>query len=103
MNKAQKNVVIVGLVIAALMGLFPPWENSVYDNGHKITIAQGHEFIVTPPLGENRKGKPYPDNYQSDLTVSVDWDRLLLQWVIVFFLTAGAWVMAQSMLEKDQP
>ena len=68
MNKNQKIVVVIGLVIIVLMGLFPPWK-MIFGG---TPMALGYEFLFSPPGIAN-----------------VDSLRLLVQWLGVCIVVGG--------------
>ena len=67
LSKTQKTILIIGVVIIILMGLFPPWAST--EGIHKMTL--GYAFIAT------RHYTP----------AELDISRLCVQWIMVIFAT----------------
>ncbi|MBI4027691.1 MAG: hypothetical protein HY360_22075 [Verrucomicrobia bacterium] len=81
MNKKQKIVIRLAVLIAALLGLFPPWVQTY----HHVQVGYSrvptrYAFIGTPPSPQS--GGPY-------YGVQVDLTRLLLQWFVVVLIAGG--------------
>lgn len=69
-NEKQKTILIIGVIIIILMGLFPPWARILSGEGlRKMTF--GYAFIAAPP----------------DHRVALDISRLFVQWIMVIFAT----------------
>ncbi len=50
MNRSQKRVAVLGLVLLALLGLFPPWTQSVTAlTGFHKEVPLAYGFILSPP------------------------------------------------------
>ena len=80
MNEKQKAILVMGIIIIILMGLFPPW---VYT--HYGTYSE-YSFIATPPEGRG--------------IVKLDSSRLVLQWIVVL-IAAGLGVFLTSTQNKE--
>ncbi|HEY6072398.1 MAG TPA: hypothetical protein VIV15_03165 [Anaerolineales bacterium] len=79
MNKKQKYILLVGLSIFALMGLFPPWYFGF--EGSVVVIRPGpYAFIFSPPTYKpfGVEGAP-----------RIDTSRLMVQWAIVVGVCFG--------------
>lgn len=77
MNAKQRKLLQVGIVVAVLMGVFPPWMDSFsYEQLHSQG-AGGYAFIFDPPKAEILH------------TVSIDLSRLVVQWVVVALAVGG--------------
>jgi hypothetical protein len=77
MNPKQKELLLIGVVFMLLMGLVPPWSIMIdYENIH-VKRPTEYRLIFDPP---ESKGV---------ISVSVDLDRLLVQWVAVGFVIVG--------------
>jgi polyferredoxin len=81
MNKKQKKVIWIGLIIFILMGLFPPWIDDVEcfnpssepsHSGGTVFVTRSYGFLFIPPRG----------------MAFVDLTRLLVQWLLVIAVTA---------------
>ena len=79
LNDKQRKVVIVGVLLFVLMGLFPPW-TYMYDwqSIHREKPA-GYALIISPP-GPEENGIPYG--------VRIDISRLIVQWLIIAAATS---------------
>ena len=72
LSSAQKKVVAVGLVIIAIMGLFPPWRATIRHDGSYRSRPCGYSFILISPGSAS--------GFES---VQIDFSRLILQWLVV--------------------
>jgi hypothetical protein len=92
MNKNQKKVIMAGLVVIVLMGLFPPWVHTVHVKEIKIDRAGSYGFLFSPPVPAH---KTLPlENFWG---VRLDVSRLLIQWILVVMIVCGLVVF----LKKD--
>lgn len=66
----------IGIALIVAMGLYPPWQ----EIGGNPT---GYGFLYSPPLT--------PGHF-----LKLDWSRLLLQWSLIGFVTAGLLASAQT-------
>ena len=80
MNRNQKIVVIIGLVIIVLMGLFPPWKLSYQG----LSVAKGYSFFAISPA----------------YNTNVDSSRLLVQWLGVCIVVGGIVLILKKKDEK---
>lgn len=86
MNSKQRIVILAGMVVAVLIGLFPPWDY-VYDYTRMgiFGIARiepaGYHLIFLPP-------NP-PVSYSAKLSIA----RLLIQWVILGIAVTGTFFL----------
>jgi hypothetical protein len=67
-------LLVAGLGVAVLMGLFPPWLYTVDAPGFTSSDPAGYSFIAAPP--SRRFSRPI-DGVRFDVT------RLLVQWTLV--------------------
>jgi hypothetical protein len=79
MNRNQKIVVVIGLVIIVLTGLFPPWKATIQGT----TILRGYFVIFKPP----------------DPLSYVNSSRLLVQWIGVCIVVGG---LVLILKDKDE-
>jgi hypothetical protein len=92
MNKAQRLIIVAGLVAASLLALYPPWEESIEYMGLKQGTRLGHAWVFEAP-----------EPSRSNLTSSVDHERLYLYWAVVGFVTAALVVIAASRPSRKRP
>lgn len=83
MNKKQKKILWIGIIIIALTGMFPPYNYEVGFGGKKQV---SYDFFLSPP-------------YHS--SAELDFARLTIQWIIVAVVTAGALYSASG--DKANP
>jgi hypothetical protein len=78
MNKKQKYILLLGLFLIALMGLFPPWNFNF--EGSVVVRPGPYAFIFSPPTYKifSVEGAPRIDTF-----------RLLVQWAVVVTLCSG--------------
>ena len=76
MNSEQKIVLLIGIVIFALMGIFPPWVQyyyrSIHGNAKRIQPIE-YAFLGQPP----------------NKLCQIDTSRLYVQWSVVAVTTGG--------------
>lgn len=89
MNKKQIIVLWIGIIVIVLMGLFPPWTlNGEAASVFLVSLRDStsirqydfpmYRFILTPPKTLNVA-----------FLLRIDFNRLLLQWIMVAVITAG--------------
>jgi hypothetical protein len=71
MPRRVTTVLLVGIAVEVVMGLFPPW---VFPSNWSGPNAWRYGFLFDPP----------------PLAVDPDMTRLVTQWLVVAFATAGA-------------
>jgi len=72
LNVKQRKILIIGVVLIIVMGLFPPW---TYTYKYRTTYSEspaGYGFIATPPRGDGQSQG-----------VKLDISRLILQGIII--------------------
>ena len=79
MNKKQKYILLVGILIFVLMGLFPPW-NFSFKGSVVVTRTGPYAFIFSPPTY-----KPYG----VEGAPRIDTSRLMVQGAIVVGVCCG--------------
>ncbi len=86
MNKPQRIVLSVGLIIVALMAIYPPWTSTLNGNSgihHERPHSYGLIF--------------YPPETKHDLAiygVKIDFGRLAVQMLSVISITAVAFILS---------
>ena len=99
MNVVSRNMLFAGLVVVALMALFPAWvrceirwiqrPNSNTFEGAAYHRSAEYAFVLTPPTTAD----------QTDASF-IDLPRLAIQWAVVAAVTAG--VLAWSGRKKGE-
>lgn len=91
MNPRQRWVLVAGLLVLALMFLFPPWR------GGGEELLGGCGPIWNPPHGEVRS---YSTGYAAKEVVrkwrahSLNWERLFMQGAFVVLVTGAVFLWA---------
>jgi hypothetical protein len=84
---ARPTVVAAGLVLVLGMTLYPPWALQIRSEaGHVLSTTYKYGWLFTPPT---------PDGDTSTIA-TVDWSRLLLEWVVAGIAIAGVVYLIQS-------
>lgn len=90
MNSKQRKVIIIGIILVVLCGLFPPFEGS--NSISSVKIYMGYHFLFSQPSKEEVQyatgniGRHYPPPlYSSNIITS----RILIQVLIIVVLTVG--------------
>ncbi len=76
MENRRKIIISISLVVIILMGLFPPWVEKLKTKDLQLERPLGYGFILSPPEPSN-----------SNFSISIDFSRLFLQWVILILIT----------------
>jgi hypothetical protein len=89
MKAKQKQVLMTGIAVAVMMGVFPPWTDTFFfDSGAQGRIQSQaparYSFILVPPQA--------PEQVQMFHTFTIDIGRLFVQWVIVALAVGGGLV-----------
>lgn len=92
MHKTQQLVVLAGIILVFLMGIFPPW--SYVDEG-KAGRPMGYAPIWKPPVERQTDtaeflGIKLKLDVQSEKANTIDFSRLIMQITIMFAVTGGA-------------
>lgn len=88
-NKKQRTILIVGIVVMILMGLFPPWTATYNYKSQHSQHPRGYAFIATPP-----HFTLYPIGSSG---IVLDISRLSLQWIVVLLATGlGVFLSGRS-------
>jgi hypothetical protein len=81
LNYIQRRTIIGGVVVLALMVMFPPWREVLRSHNYNIERPVGYHFIANPPKDA---GGPWG--------AEIDMPRLLIPMLVVAVAT-GAGVM----------
>jgi hypothetical protein len=90
LNKNQKIVLWVALGIIVLMGLFPPWINTMNISNKNLSsnlikeFAAGYHLIFISPT---KNGWTDSDGLWYMYSFSLDYGRLFLQWLMVILVS----------------
>ena len=80
--RAQKALIVCGLAVFALSGLFPPWVHTHYrSRSHE---SAGYSLIFIPPDSGG---------------VDLDYNRLLVEWACIGAIMGAAWLFGGSRAE----
>ena len=82
LNKKQKMILCLSIVIIALMLLFPPFYHKIYRGSEFV----GYHCLFTGP----QTGSLFWTNREPIANARIDKDRLFLQFLIVIVLSGGA-------------
>ena len=86
MNKKQKVISIIGIVIIFVMGFIPPWKYIDTDPSPYREMPNGYHPIFLPP----------ELNEEQLLGLKIDISRLAIQWITVLFMMAVALFITQE-------
>ena len=78
MNKNQRTVIIISILIIIIMGLFPPWIIKIKSSTMSAEIFQGYSFYFAPEM---------PPAAQLDL------NRIIFQLLIIIILSLGIFMI----------
>lgn len=98
MNRKQKTCLLVGILVIAAMGIYPPWVFRVDLGGATLNRDYGYALIWEPPERQfNSQGNKYatiPD---------IDLGRLCVQWVVAVVITGGLIIVCKDTKPRDGP
>jgi hypothetical protein len=83
MSDREKKILWIGLAIACLMGLWPPWTYTFIGDGIHAEKPAGYAFLFTPPL---------PEDDDLPFGIKLDMLRLFIQWFLTALATTGIMV-----------
>ena len=89
LNDKQRTVLIAGIAVFILMGLFPPWTLTVENDMFKAERPGHYGFIAVPPAPPNDR-----------LGLKLNFSRLAVQWIMVVMAT-GVGVFLTSNRSKQ--
>src|SRR5688572_26205227 len=95
MQKTQHIIILVGIVLAVLMAVYPPW---AYVDESKVAHPMGYAPIWKPPVERQRDsaeilGFKLQLDVQTRAANTIDFPRLLIQIAILSLVTGGAVVL----------
>ena len=70
----DKKIIMMGLIIAFLVSLFPPWVETIQTQSFSSQRPVGYSFILSPPQSGSLA-----------VGYKIDFLRLFVQWVIILF------------------
>lgn len=100
MNLKQKIVLLIGIIVIVLMGIYPPWY--FYDNktGKNIRVS-GYAFFANPPIPHKLSLDSRTEGfYRERVSTNVDYTRLAFQWTMIVIVTSGFILMLK---DKKKP
>ena len=83
MNRNQKIISLVSLGFLIVMCLFPPWKITSENGDVYIEQPVGYSLIFSPPSIEQDD-----ESEMSGYSISLDIERLVVQWVTLLFTVA---------------
>ncbi len=95
MHKTQKFIVLVGIILIILMGVYPPW---LYIDEGKIEHPMGYAPIWRPPIERHHNtaelfGVKLQLDFQDKTANTIDLFRLFMQIAVLSAVTGGAVVL----------
>ena len=92
LNVTQRGMILAGIAVIVLMGLFPPWTYTFKASGIYSEESAGYSFIAFPP--SRKRERPAHG-------VKIDMSRLLLQWGVTI-ASSGFGVLATVKRKNTQ-
>jgi hypothetical protein len=104
MNKKQKIISIVAVVIIFLMGLVPPWKIITQDLGIYTVQPIGYSPIFLPPIVdlEIQEVEEEQQEQTAHYTINLDVTRLIVQWVTILFILAALLFITKEKVEEGE-
>jgi len=98
LNKIQRWILIVGLVIFVLMGLYPPWKAMTSANtANRQETPYRYGLITKPPI------RMTGGEFAGQIATRLDTTRLTVQWLILAVATGGAIFLTKDPPKKEDP
>jgi len=91
LNDKQRKIVIVGVVLFVLMGLFPPWTYTLDAPSVHREKPAGYALIISPPG---------PEKHAPAYGVRIDISRLIVQWLVLAAATGLGVYMTRTQDKK---
>lgn len=90
MNKNQRIVLLIGIFLILLSGLFPYYEGELRIPGDNLKTNLGHFFIFSPPTIKQIRSA-FNENYHSDnnFNANIVVSRYFIQIVTIFLFITG--------------
>lgn len=98
MNHAQKTILLVGTIVTAVVGVYPPW---LRVEPNQSAQSMGYGLLWSPPF-ENRSERARLFGFELQVDMGpvtankIDWSRLLAQWATIAVLTGSGIALAAS-------
>jgi hypothetical protein len=70
MNEKQRKILLIGLAVFLLIGLYPPWTETYYSAKYNSEQPKGYSLIFSPPTTYLPQG------------IKIDVTRLVVQWIL---------------------
>ena len=90
LNSTQRAVLLAGIAVIVLMGVFPPWTYTFKSRATYSEEPAGYSFIASPP---SRRGNNLMHG------VKIDMPRLVIQWVLA--IAASGFGVLVTTKQKD--
>jgi|GEM_PF-790372 hypothetical protein len=93
-NKYQKIILFSGFILFLIINLFPPWVAWLNPPGYTESVNIGYGLLLSPP--QSKFG------YES--YVSINYLRLLIQWVLLLVIIITGMLLAGRKTEnRNEP
>ncbi len=98
MNKKQKVISLIAVILIILMCLIPPWKITAGNENGYIEQPVGYALIFSPPSVEQE------DEFgTSGYSIGLDVSRLVVQWVTLLFTVAALlYISREDETESDE-
>jgi len=102
MNAKQKKILVAGIAIAVLIGLFPPWTDVFAPPGldTKIQKSADYTFILSPPTAPQQFDSSGTIDLAQFHTFAIDFSRLLVEWAVVALAVGCGLVYFRELSKK---
>jgi len=95
MNRTQKVISGIGVVLILLMSLIPPWKLTSTGDSYYREIPMGYYLIFSPPPPD----APLEDD-ESVYSLVMDFTRLSVQWITALFILAAMLYLTRDKVES---
>ena len=99
MNKNQKIISIIAVIVIFLMGFIPPWKITTQDVGIYTVQPIGYSPIFLPPEIDFENLEEGEIVQTAQYTINLDITRLIVQWVTILFILAAILFITKEKVE----
>ena len=72
MNAKQQKILRIGIIVMLLIGLFPPWIDTLYTEKYNAETPRGYSLLFSPPEAHTHGA----------YGIKIDITRLVIQWLL---------------------
>lgn len=111
MNRTQNNILLVGIICALVVSLFPPWVYTYKRTGIYTEKPAGYFFVLSNPSLETLEGsKGEAEIYRPEKIaesragygIRLDVTRLIIHWITIVLVLGGLLLFFRGSFKTDR-